>query len=121
MTEGPSPPGLEIRPEHWSLVRAILKEQVPECNVWAFGSRCQGRARPYSDLDLAIESDRPLGLARLGALAEAFSESDLPWRVDLIDWCSAGETFRRVIAQDRVPVQAGVSAGPRAQVGESIP
>ena len=99
------PPGLDIRPEQWALVRSILRLEVPEYTVWAFGSRTQGRARPYSDLDLVIHTDRPLGLARLAALAEAFSESDLPWRVDIVDWCSAGEPFRQIIARDRVPVQ----------------
>jgi type I restriction enzyme S subunit len=44
-------------------------------------------------------------LARLAAPAEACSESDLPWRVNIVDWYSAGEPFRRIIARDRVPLQ----------------
>lgn len=104
VSPGLPPPGLDIRPEQWALVRSILQLEVPEYTVWAFGSRTQGRARPYSDLDL-IHTDRPLGLARLAALGEAFSESDLPWRVDIVEWCSAGEPFRRIIARDRLLVQ----------------
>lgn len=115
MSLSPPPRGLDVRPEQWALVRAILRDQVPEYAVWAFGSRTQGRARPYSDLDLVIAADRPLGLARLAALSETFSESDLPWRVDIVDWCSAGETFRRIIARDRVPVQEA-DRGPQASV-----
>ena len=40
------------------------------------------------------------------ALAEAFSESDLPWKVDIVDWASTGETFRAIIDRDKVVVQA---------------
>jgi type I restriction enzyme S subunit len=31
------------------------------------------------------------------ALADAFSASDLPWKVDLVDWVRASESFRRII------------------------
>jgi type I restriction enzyme S subunit len=42
-----------------------------------------------------------------GALREDFSESDLPWRVDIVDWATTSEAFRRVIEQDKVMVQSG--------------
>jgi len=38
-------------------------------------------------------------------LFEAFSESDLPWKVDLVDWATTDEAFRRVIEQQRVVVR----------------
>ena len=51
-----------------------------------FGSRATGRARRYSDLDLAIDAGRRLTLDEIAGLAEAFSDSDLPYKVDLADW-----------------------------------
>ena len=42
---------------------------------------------------------------RGAAIMEAFSESDLPYRVDVVDWVSAGESFRKIIEWDRVVVQ----------------
>lgn len=38
----------------------------------------------------------------LADLAEAFDESDLPWKVDLLDFAGAGQAFRKIIDQDRV-------------------
>jgi hypothetical protein len=35
-------------------------------------------------------------LARVNA---EFSDSDLPWRVDLLDWATTGEAFRNQIRQ----------------------
>ena len=65
-----------------------------------------GKAKPYSDLDLAIITETPLPLATRAALAEAFSESDLPWRVDVVDWSITSEAFRKIIARDKAVLQS---------------
>jgi type I restriction enzyme S subunit len=96
---------IDVAPGHLQIVSDIVQRHVPSHAVWAFGSRATGNAKPYSDLDLAIITDRPLPLATLAALAEAFSESDLPWRVDVIDWATTGEAFRAIIARDKVVLQ----------------
>lgn len=98
-------PPIDVTPAQWAIITTILSAHVPERAVWAFGSRSTGRAKPYSDLDLAIIDEVPLGLSRLAALAEAFSESDLPWKVDVVDWATTSEAFREVIARDKVVVQ----------------
>jgi type I restriction enzyme S subunit len=100
-------PPLDVRPEHWQIVRRILRRHVPGCEVWAFGSRATRTAKPFSDLDLAIIGDRPLPLGLSAALAEAFSDSDLPWKVDIVDWATTGESFRRLIEAQKVVVQQG--------------
>lgn len=66
-------------------VRAILRQVVPECRVFVFGSRARGDAHRHSDLDLLLVSARPLPLTRLFRLEEAFEYSDLPFRVDVVD------------------------------------
>ncbi|MEA9795899.1 restriction endonuclease subunit S [Xanthomonas campestris] len=98
-------PNIDIRPDHWQIVRDILRRHVPQYEVWAFGSRAKWLAKQYSDLDLAIITDQPLSLAISAALADDFSESDLPWKVDVVDWATTGEPFRRIIEKDRVIVQ----------------
>lgn len=97
-------PAIDIQPAHWAIVRDILRRFVPQHTVWAFGSRVTREARPYSDLDLAVIATEPLSLDLTGALAEAFSESDLPWTVDIVDWAALGEPFRRSIERDHVVV-----------------
>lgn len=100
-------PAIDIRPDFWNTVHSILQKHVPNREVWAFGSRARHTAKPYSDLDLAIIGTDPLGLALQAALADDFSESDLPWKVDVVDWATTSESFRRIIERDRVIVQTG--------------
>jgi predicted nucleotidyltransferase len=86
-------------------VRSILQKNVPHCTVWAFGSRAKGVAKPYSDLDLVVMTEQVLPLDISAALADDFSESDLPWKVDLLDWAVLSPEFRQIVERDKVVVQ----------------
>lgn len=96
---------LDLQPIHLNIVQTILQKYVPDFEVWAFGSRVKGTAKPYSDLDLAIISTQPLSLQVYADLSEAFSESDLPWKVDVVDWATTTEKFREIISQKYVRLQ----------------
>jgi predicted nucleotidyltransferase len=94
---------IDLSPEHQRLVLALLAEQLPpSAQVWVFGSRATGRARRYSDLDLAIDAGRPLTVDETARLREAFEESDLPYTVDVVDWHAISAPFRRIIAASRL-------------------
>ena len=99
----PSP--IDLPAVHRRLVLHILRANLPaSAEIWVFGSRAIGRARPYSDLDLAIDAGRPLTLDETASLADAFSESDLAYRVDVVDWRAIDDRFRQIIARNRVPL-----------------
>lgn len=106
-TSNVSIPSIDIRPDHWQIVRHILRVHVPQYEVWAFGSRAKWTAKSYSDLDLAIITEKPLSLSVNAALADDFSESNLPWKVDIVDWAATSESFRKVIERDKTVVQMG--------------
>jgi predicted nucleotidyltransferase len=94
---------LDLPADHKRLVLNILRTHLPPATkAWVFGSRVTGRARRYSDLDLAIDAGRRMTLDETAILAEAFSDSDLPYKVDLIDWQNIDDRWRQVIAIERV-------------------
>ena len=97
-------PNIDISPDQWDIVRNILQEHVPGLEVWAFGSRAKWTVKEYFDLDLAIITKEPLPLETSVALREAFTESDLLWKVDVVDWAATGEDFRKVIERDKIPL-----------------
>ena len=99
---------IDLNPQDWQEVCHILKTLVPEYPVWAFGSRVKGTAKAYSDLDLAIITEQPLSLTKMAILKEAFDESTLSIRIDIVDWATTSETFRKIIEHDKVVVQKGV-------------
>ena len=95
---------LALLPGELEIVREILRRHVPGREVWAFGSRVKGKARTFSDLDLAVLGDQPLALSVRADLAEDFSESDLPFKVDIVDWATTSERFREIIRAEYVVV-----------------
>ena len=62
-------------------------------------------AKEYSDLDLAILGDEPVPLDAVAALADGFSESDLPFKVDVAVWGDLDNRMRASIRRDGVDVQ----------------
>jgi predicted nucleotidyltransferase len=84
---------LAMSPAHLAIIQDILRTHLPpDAQVFVFGSRAQATNRRYSDLDLLIDAGRRLTIAESADLSEAFSESDLPWKVDVIDR-NATETY----------------------------
>ncbi len=99
------PAKLLVSSAEWQIIRHILQAQLPGYPVWAFGSRVNGPCKTFSDLDLAIIADQPLPLSMLAAVAEAFSESDLPFKVDLLDWATTSAEFRQRVLAKRLVLQ----------------
>ena len=96
---------IDLNSHDLKVVCEILKNYASDYTVLAFGSRVKGNAKKYSDLDLAIMTQQPLSFSKMAIIKEAFDESDLPIRVDVVDWAETSETFRKIIEQDKVVIQ----------------
>lgn len=88
-----------LQPSELELVHTILAKHVPDHEVRVFGSRYNGNVKPFSDLDLVIMGNTPINTEKMSALRESFSESDIPFKVDIIEWATTNESFRRIIEQ----------------------
>lgn len=96
---------IDITSAQWRILCELLQRLLPGYTVWAFGSRARWTAKPHSDLDLAIIGEQALDWRLSAELAEALAESDLPFKVDIVDWASTSPAFRQIIAQDKVVLQ----------------
>ena len=93
---------LAITEEQRRIVRSILTRAIPEADYLAFGSRLGPCHHPYSDLDIAVKASDKIPLVQLSALEEAFAESDLPFRVDIVDLHRASPEFRSLVEANNV-------------------
>ena len=96
---------IDLSPQQLETVKELLARHVPECEVRAFGSRVKWTAKSYSDLDLVVIGTEKLNGNRLERLREAFIESDLPFRVDVMDWHTTSEQFQKIISNQNNLVQ----------------
>ena len=96
---------IDLNPKHFETVQHILAKHVPGYEVRAFGSRVKWTAKDYSDLDLAVVGSKPLTLRQTGQLVEAFEESNLPIRVDILDWHRISKEFKKIITEEYEVIQ----------------
>ena len=97
---------IDLSPRLMGMVISVLDDQAPDGEVWAFGSRVSGGAKKFSDLDLAVNCTSGLSLSQLGNLQEAFAESDLPIKVDVVDLDRVTPEFVEMVRTNGVLQQA---------------
>lgn len=90
---------LDLSDANLLILRNLLKEHVPQAQVWAFGSRVNGDAHEGSDLDLVLRNPDDLSKESKGgwALKEALTESQITILVDVHDWAFLPESFHQNI------------------------
>lgn len=90
---------IKLSEKELGTVKNILANHIPDSTVSVFGSRINGDVKKYSDLDLAIMNKKPLPVLTIAKLREAFSQSILPFKVDLVEMSTISESFRIIIRE----------------------
>jgi predicted nucleotidyltransferase len=73
----------------------------PTFRVFLFGSRATGSAGERSDIDIGIEGPGPVSRADLAAIHDELEEAPTLYTIEVVDFASVSEKFRRV-AEHRV-------------------
>jgi len=108
---------LDLSEEELHEVLSILKQYVPECEVWAYGSRVKGLSHATSDLDLVVlHTHAPTSIVcQLTKLRQAFQESTLPIFIDVMDWTRLPEDFRQEIQTKHIKLYIPALRGRNAR------
>lgn len=96
---------IDIEEKYLDEIRRILAEHVPDCEVRAFGSRIEGTARKFSDLDLVLVGSEKLDWRKIESLKDAFASSNIPIIVDVIDWNAISDEFRGITEKNYKIIQ----------------
>lgn len=85
-------------------VQYILTKQLKEQSVrcYLFGSWARGEERKSSDIDIAILYDKPLLAGTLAKLREEFYESNIPYRVEIVDLNQCDLNFKENILKEAI-------------------
>ena len=95
---------LHLPPKHRRALEALLRAHLPDVEVWAYGSRVNGRSHDGSDLDLVLRGPdlKEIPAGQLGDFEEAARESNIPFLVEARDWARLPERFHREIEREHV-------------------
>lgn len=97
---------LHLSERHRDMLLAILRDHLPGVEVWAYGSRVNGRSHNGSDLDLVLRGPglEAIPYDQMESFAEALQESRIPFLVEAWDWALLPERFHQEIKQEYVVV-----------------
>ena len=97
---------IDVKPIEWEIIKNILSQIIPERQVWAFGSRAIGNKKKFSDLDIVVLGEEPLAQEKEADLHNAFINSDLPFKIDIVIWSRTSEKFKSIINQSHKVIQS---------------
>lgn len=95
---------IHMQQRHLDIVKSILAK-YPYA-FYAFGSRVKGNPRRFSDLDICFFENIPWNIR--AHIEEDFDDSNLPYKIDLIDWNTCDNTFQNLIKKDLVLISPDV-------------
>ena len=95
---------LHLSSRHREEIEALLHKHLPGVEVWAYGSRVNGRSHDGSDLDLVLRGPKlaEIYISRLADFIEALQDSTIPFLVEARDWARLPESFHSEIEREHV-------------------
>ena len=97
---------INIKESEREIISNIVSQYANNCEVLAFGSRVCGNNKETSDLDLAfvIPDNKKMPIKQWGNIKYAFGESDLPFIVDIVDYNSCEDYFKKIIDKNNLKI-----------------
>jgi uncharacterized protein len=95
---------IQLSPEQIQITKDILAQYAPGKEACAFGSRVQGTARSTSDLDILLLGQEAMQPVHRANLRLAFSESNLPFFVDIVEQARISTKFFEQIVKQAEPL-----------------
>ena len=96
---------MDLTKEEMAVVIAAIRQHLPpDVEVFFFGSRVDESSRRGSDLDVLLKGVRPIDLKVVAMLRDRLEESDLPFKVDLIDYHACTPEMVRNFSKTMVKV-----------------
>lgn len=106
---------LDLPDRYRRMLEALLAEHVPDAEVWAYGSRVNGRSHAASDLDLVLRGPglEQIPIGQLADLEEALEQSNIPILIQAHDWARLPKNFHEEIERRYVVLQVAPRATPK--------
>lgn len=104
---------MHLLARHLRILEALLRKHLPDVEVWAYGSRVNGRSHDGSDLDLVLRGPglQEIPIDDLADFEEALRESTIPFLVEARDWARLPKRFHPEIERKYVVVVEAAATG----------
>jgi predicted nucleotidyltransferase len=81
---------------------SVISVLIPEAKIYLFGSRARGTNSERADIDIALDADKPLLPRDVDEVKSMFKESNIMYKIDVVDFHQISELMRNEILRERV-------------------
>ena len=108
---------LHVPEDHSRTLVSLLLKHLPSVEVWAYGSRINGRSHDGSDLDLVLRGPglEEIPIGQLVDFEEAIRASGIPFLVEARDWARLPERVHREIERGHMVLVEAQGEASRTQ------
>jgi len=94
---------LFIKEKHLKNLLLIFENYCPKAEIWAYGSRVDGRAHEGSDLYLCVKTFGD-DTKNITGLRELLTESNIPFLIDIFEFDKLPESFQKEIEKTHIVI-----------------
>ncbi len=92
-----------VNAKNFKIIKTVIDRHIPkEYKVFVFGSRAKNTNRKYSDIDLGIKGRKKLDTKKLGMVMADLEASNLPYKVDVVDFKRIGNSFINKVLSGKI-------------------
>jgi len=97
---------IDIETNYLEHVKDIITSIINDQNlkIYVFGSRATGKARKYSDLDIALDLKIEIDSKKMSKIATELENTTIPYKIDVVDLNAITENFKKCIENDLVEI-----------------
>ena len=81
---------------------AVISALMPDVKIYLFGSRARGTNGPFADIDIALDGGKELRVADVDEIKGMFKESNIMYKIDVVDLHSVTDLMRNEILQEKI-------------------
>lgn len=81
---------------------AVISALMPNVKIYLFGSRARGTNSSRADIDIALDGGKPLAIEDVDEIKSMFKESNIMYRIDVVDFHQVSELMRNEISKEKV-------------------
>lgn len=91
-----------IDEESKAKIITLISALIPEAKIYLFGSRARGTNAKWSDVDIALDAGKELDILRVSEINEIMVATNLPYKVDIVDFYTVSPQMRESILRDKI-------------------
>ncbi len=96
---------IDLSPAVRDSVLNILHHHLGGQRIYLVGSRARGPAKRFADIDILLMNEQPLSPEVRAHLRYDLEESDIPYKVDVMEWAGLSPSFRSRLQQEARPLE----------------